>query len=470
LNKRIEVKTAQDWNDPQIDKLLLYHLHYHDALHVAVKAPVKFDGSALIDRWIEDNPPAGGNGWEPYPLSLRIVNWVKWHLEGNVLRDDALASLFLQARGLAQQIEYHLLANHILANAKALYFAGLFFKGAEATKWKQTAINILRLELGEQILDDGGHFELSPMYHATLTEDVLDIWNIGRAYDDTSFGYLPDLAQHMIHWLAAMSHGDGGPAYFNDATIDIAPVLEDLVSYLARLGLPTEAAVADGICHLKESGYARFQHGPAAVIMDIGRIGPDFQPGHAHCDCLSFELSIGDARVLVNSGVSTYNADNRRLLERQTASHNTVSIEGHEQSEVWSAFRVGRRARPFDIEVGDDFVTASHDGYRQLGITHRRRIVFRGNGLTIDDRLDAKAPTRGIARYHFHPHMKPNIEGNVVRTENVSMEFSGAVGLAERKYEYSQGFNKLVDARVIEVSFVTELTTTIDYANTVHIG
>jgi len=206
---------------------------------------------------------------------------------------------------------------------------------------------------------------------------------------------------------------------------------------------------------------------PVAVIVDVGQIGPDYQPGHAHCDCLSFELSIGANRLLVNSGISTYNANMRRLLERQTAAHNTVSIVGHEQSEVWSAFRVGRRARPAWVEVGNAFISAEHDGYRPAGITHRRRLSFDAGQVVIVDKLEAHESARGIAHFHFHPDAIPAINGQVVRLDKVTMTFDGAASVELQDYEYSQGFNKLASAKKVAVSFAAKLTTSIQYEDPV---
>jgi hypothetical protein len=82
LNQTHELLGPDAWNDPARDKLWLYNLHYFDDLN-AVDAPARADWHrALIDRWIAENPPGRGNGWEPYPTSLRIVNWVKWVSSG----------------------------------------------------------------------------------------------------------------------------------------------------------------------------------------------------------------------------------------------------------------------------------------------------------------------------------------------------------------------------------------------------
>jgi len=156
LNQIYDVPGPEAWNDPALDKLWLYNLHYFDDLNAA-KAPARADWHrALVRRWISENPPGQGNGWEPYPTSLRIVNWVKW-----LLRESSTASagtgdvamiqsLVTQAHWLRKRLEYHLLGNHLFANAKALVFAGAFFVGSEAAHWLRLGQRLLRRELQGQ--------------------------------------------------------------------------------------------------------------------------------------------------------------------------------------------------------------------------------------------------------------------------------------------------------------------------------
>src|SRR5690606_6973721 len=131
----------------------------------------------LLRDWVAANPPGHGDGWEPYPTSLRIVNWIKWALAGNTLPPACVHSLAVQVRWLRRCLEIHLLGNHLFANAKALVFAGLYFSGPEAHRWLATGLRILEREIAEQILPDGGQFERSTMYHALAYEDMLDLVN-----------------------------------------------------------------------------------------------------------------------------------------------------------------------------------------------------------------------------------------------------------------------------------------------------
>ncbi len=414
---------STDWNRSDWPKLWLYNAHYFDDL-AASDAQVRTHWhDALIKRWVAENAPGFGNGWEPYPISLRMVNWVKWALAGNALDDVVRLNLAMQARFLRKRLEIHLLGNHLWANAKALIFAGAFFDGDEAAAWRAKGLALLGRELDEQVLPDGGHFERSPMYHSIALEDVLDLVQLACVYP----GLFPhavlarwrEVAARMLRWLKVMSHPDGEIAFFNDAALDIAPNFANLASYARSLDIENaDDALAD-IEPLADSGYVRLQSGLAVVIADVAPIGPDYLPGHAHADTLSFELSLGLHRVLVNGGTSTYEAGTERQRQRGTAMHNTVVVDDSDSSEVWSRFRVARRARPFDVKWGQQgdvlWVEAAHDGYRRLTgkVVHRRRWELRSQSLRLTDKLTGRFD-EAAANFRFAPGLVPMPNGEVV--------------------------------------------------------
>ena len=202
-----------------------------------------------------------------------------------------------------------------------------------------------------------------------------------------------------------MTHPDGGIALLNDSAFGVYPRPRELVE---RVGLQPQRV---GSFALTESGYygARTVTGHY-VICDAGPIGPDYQPGHGHADFFSFEMSLRGARVVVDSGVSTYQSGPMRNYCRSTRAHNTVEIEGRDQVELWAAFRVGRRCRPQEVnwkELADGFeLSGRHDGYRHLSgrPTHTRTFCWHEKGrLEIFDQVDSECPLRSNARLHFHP-------------------------------------------------------------------
>ena len=414
------------WDNPSREKLWRYNLHYFDDLNAHNVEERKSWHSDLIEKWIVENDPFVGTSWESYPTSLRIVNWIKWHLGGNQLSVSALQSLFIQLRWLNKRLEYHLLGNHLFANAKALVFGGLFFENTEANNWLQKGLAILEREVKEQILPDGGHFELSIMYHALVIEDILDLINIIKCFsgklneeqnNQVSSWY--DVAEKMYFWLHTMCHPDGEISFFNDSAFDVAPSISELDTYAKRLGIVTLETTDKKLLLLKDSGYIRIKNNSLLALLDVAKIGPDYLPGHGHADTLSFELSVGDQRVIVNSGTSCYGSSTERLKQRGTLSHNTVTVNGENSSEVWGGFRVARRAYPRKLKIlnsqsGNNLeVHCSHDGYDRLKgkPVHTRSWYMNERELLIKDNVLGYYKT-AEARFHFHPDIQVTIKPN----------------------------------------------------------
>jgi uncharacterized heparinase superfamily protein len=395
------------WDDPTIALLWRYHQHYFDDLNAQGATERSAWHAALVARWLADNPPGRGTAWAPYPTSLRIVNWVKWQLGGHALPAVAVHSLAVQARWLARRLEWHLLGNHLFVNAKALLFAGLFFEGPEADRWFDEGARILERELAEQVLGDGGHFERSPMYHALALEDVLDLLNLLAAFDRAAplAQALRSAAPAMLRWLRCLRHPSGSMVRFNDCTEGVAPSTDEIERYAGALGIAAAPAAEHGVTCLVPSGYVRVARGPAVAFLDVAPIGPDYLPGHAHADTLSFELSLHGREFIVNRGTSVYGTGPRRQAERGTAAHSTVQLGAFDSSEVWSGFRVGRRARASAPQIDGWTVQGSHDGYAHLPgqPRHERCWQFDADALQVFDRLPAASDIGAVARFHLAP-------------------------------------------------------------------
>lgn len=467
LNVERTLSSAEDWNNAEWPKLWVFNAHYFDDLTAANATQRAGWHRTLLTRWVIENPPAKGNGWEPYPTSLRIVNWVKWVLAGNHLDDVVLQSLAVQARMLRSRLEIHLLGNHLWANAKALVFVGVVFEGEESAAWLTKGITILRDELGEQILADGGHFERSPMYHTIILEDLMDLVQLAMGHpvmiDENEVIRWRATAARMLRWLRVMSHPDGDIAMFNDAAMGIAPDLKALTSYANVLGIVVDDAPLEAIEALPDSGYVRMQAGPAVLIADVGLIGPNYLPGHAHADTLSFELSLHGQRIMVNGGTSTYETGIARLQQRGTAMHNTVEVDGADSSEVWSSFRVARRARPLDVRwgsVGDAiWLEAGHDGYLRLPgkVIHRRRWALAPDQLRVVDTLGGQFAA-AKAYFRFAPGHAAEADiagaGNVRWGENtLRWRGSGATSMTIEAGTWHPRFGSNKECEVLVAAF-----------------
>ena len=458
LNEEHECGFPAAWNREEWGKLWLYNLHYFDCLSAAGRREQQEE---LIAQWIADNPTGYGNGWEPYPLSLRIVNWIKWSLAGNKLSGEALQSLAIQVRYLRKRLEYHLLGNHLFANGKALVFAGLFFVGAEADSWLEKGLSILGREIPEQVLEDGGHFERSPMYHSMILEGCLDLLNVCMSQPHSDLknltGQLQKVCKKMVVFLKGMTHPDDRISLFNDAAFGIEAEPTDLIQYYKRITGESVSEDRDSVCLFPDTGY--FVLKPTTgnrMLIDCGPIGPDYQPGHAHCDTLSFELSLKGRRVIVDSGCFQYEDGSIRQYNRGNAGHNTLTIAGRNQSEVWGAHRCARRARPVYAGLqkqpdGTLVFEGAHDGYRRLSGSpiHHRRISWSAEKCLVEDRVEGRGHYEIESRLHIHPSLSVDFTDKevIIRDKSevlakISLPGNGRIEKAEGWYCPEFGIKK----------------------------
>lgn len=415
LNETHSLK-AVGWDDKSISKLWRYNLHYFGYLLQNKNSAYQIEHHLkLIEKWIDDNPFGKGTGWEPYPTSLRIINWIKWHWFSDGLSEKAKLSLWNQIRWLQNRPEYHLLGNHLFINAKALLFASAFFRLDPNSKYFRESISILNKELKEQFLSDGAHFELSPMYHSLAMEDLLDLMSISNKIPN-SFPSNEILRKYYkgMTWLETMIYNNGELSHFNDCANGIAPNYSNLKDYAIKLGIAEKSLCNNKLYFHQESGFVVYKDEKSHLIADFGKIGPDYLPGHAHADTLSFELAVNGKRIVVNSGTSVYGSSDDRLLQRGTGAHSTIQIDEENSSEVWSGFRVARRAVPFNIKINSSkelnneiSFQASHNGYLRLKnkAIHTRKFNLSKNSWSIEDEISGYGNSV-VSRFYLHPEIE----------------------------------------------------------------
>jgi len=441
LDIALPLSQAIPWSAPGLSKLWLYNLNYFDFLNADLGAPQQcFHLRRALDvarDWCVRNATGREVGWESFPLSLRIVNWLKFLIrnaqraealgEGKTLQ-TLLASLRIQTLALEARLETHLLANHLLKNIKALMFAGALLEAPESARWWGKGEKLLWRELAEQILPDGGHFERAPMYHGEVLEDLLDLAVLAVACGRAGNGAqrLSPCVTRMANFLRCVLHPDGEIPLFNDSAMGVAAAPRELlmraegsIEVADRKGFPYSLKDRTEVTVLRESGYGviRDPGSRSCLIFDCGPLGPDYQPGHGHCDLLSYELSLHGQRVVVDTGVSTYERGAERLYERSTAAHNTLRIDGEEQAEIWASFRVGRRPRVGDLEGGEikglHFVRGRNYAFQRRGVIHSRAVVLTpGKGWVIIDSLRGKGNHLVESFIHFHPAVAVEIVNN----------------------------------------------------------
>ena len=413
LNREETLTASTLWDASALPRLWQYNLHYFDWLWSMLNEGP--DGWKLAKNfasdWIENHPPQkGATGWEPYPTSLRLINWCLLflgHWRDSTLADQEFCnqlslSIWRQYQWLARHVEYNIMANHLLENAVALAVGGRFFTGDFGRQIGRMGNSLCRQQLNEQILADGLHFERSPMYHARVCWLTRLLADCG---DDETRSLAQSKLPSMHHAMQCMLHPDEDISLFNDAASRI-------------YSLPSFSKTRHpGPWALPYAGYyGSLSLNGDYIVCDCGEIGPDYQPGHAHADTLSFEWSLGGERFITDTGTLEYAVGDARSYDRSTLAHNTVTIDNQNSSEVWGAFRVGRRCIPQVCcwTLSDDGfeLTAEHHGFRLW--KHRRTFLYSADQLILTDEVDGKGPASVCSTLHFAPNVRLAVEKSQV--------------------------------------------------------
>jgi uncharacterized heparinase superfamily protein len=424
------VELGMDWHPAALERgtrLEKLNLHYMDYVRHLKRA----DAAAVMVDWIEENRPFEREywkaSWNSYSLSIRVVNWLDVLEAGRDLLDEGVRrridqSICAQMRFLVSNVELDIGGNHLVKNLRCLLRAGADYEGPEADRWIGVALHLLGVQLAEQVLPDGMHFELSPSYHLQVGWDLLDMLKSldrvsgSRARAErvhAARSTLRSCIQQMLVVAGRLTHPDGGPSLFGDGGMTMVGAAGELARAAAAAGVRSPRATAPGqdreVWRLPDAGYVGLTSASEVCVVDCGAVGARHLPAHGHGDALALEWSVRSQRVFVDAGTFEYHAGSKRDRDRSTRSHNTVTLDGQDQSEFWSAFRVGRRA---EVQVekwlpaADGFtLSAGHDGYATMeGAPRHRRTVIAGPGaLVVEDSVDGGAGQAAHARLLLGP-------------------------------------------------------------------
>lgn len=393
----------RSWEENSASHLWNYNLHYLEFLiPLAVKYRVAGDEKyrqkyiEILSSWVETGDKSK-DAYAPYTISMRIPNiLVSMELLGGLektLEDKVYASIYCQYRYLLEHMELALLANHYFENIKAIIIASILFREIDVY---HRYFDLLLKQIDEQILIDGVHFERSLMYHRIILEDILRIYTVLN-----SSGHEMD-AEKLIPIMKNMTEAAGSL----EGSMEYMPLFNDAGN---NVGKPVRALLKVGreICGdidtekrvFPDAGYYRLDNRNCTVLFDCGDIGPKYMAGHAHNDCLSFELSIGGKRIFSNSGTGQYQGSMRQFF-RSTKAHNTIMIDDREQSELWGEHRAARRISHIKAVAEKESIAGQFRSYSGDGF--RRKIQWQENSLIISDDIKCRDSGRHVARQFFH--------------------------------------------------------------------
>lgn len=435
LNQEYDFKNKINWNYLGNGKLWNYNLQYLDyildsRIDISVRRKtLSLNSIALLDGVLKP---------EPYPVSLRINNIIIFNSLYGINDVEAERALKLQIDFLERNIEYHVLANHLLENYIALFIASYAINDHSLNKKFSYKLS---KELEEQILDDGGHFERTPMYHCIILYRLLiciDVIENNSCFDNAILSsQLKRKCGLMLGWLDVFSYQDDSWPLVNDSANGIClskGTLEKLAHALNVQKVHTS---------LRSSGFRKFKIRQFEVLINLGNINPKYQPGHAHSDLMSFYLWKDNKQLIVDTGVSTYEYNNDRLYQRSTLAHNTITVNGNSQSDVWGSFRVGKKANLIlNIDKSNTLsAEVSNMFFLSNSTKHQRSFNIINDTLHIADFVTAEN-TEIVNRIHLDYCVKPIIDGCKVYFDDFVINYdSGLISLELDTYEQAIGFN-----------------------------
>ena len=366
---------------------------------------------ALVADWIS-TPAHESLAHRPDVAGARIAAWLGHYDFFAASADDGfrhrlMARLMTDARTLSANLPVDELDARSLTALKGAVAAAVALP--DHAGFLTRALRFLPQELARQVLPDGCHAERSPAVQLSALQDLTEIRALLQAAQAQAPAALATAIERMAPALRALRHGDGGLALFN-GTKEEAPGLIDLV--LTQAGRSGRHGAG-----LTEGGFHRLQAGRSVLVMDAGPPPPPGVDRLAHAGTLSFELSVGRDRMVVNCGAAPAAGAEWRDATRVTAAHSTLVVADTSSAEL-KAHGLGRRPDKVDAQRreanGAHWLETSHDGYlKPFGAVHHRRLYMAESGDDIrgEDSLEAETGQPFAIRFHFHPGVAASMQG-----------------------------------------------------------
>lgn len=441
LNRTQQFNGEVNWDFQGFGKLWNYHLQYLNVINDEQqdlelrKNHLKSCSEALL---------SGKLRAEPYPVSLRLWNTAIFFSRHGIQSNEVALAFKRQIAYLENHIEYHIDANHLLENLIVLY---------ASTQWLSTPNNSERInsitkrfhrELKRQILHSGAHYELSGMYHLFLLERLKACQEL--IPDDQ---ILNSTIISMNKWFSSFLWPDDSWPNFGDSCG--ANQLSNLSLTSFKQGFANQVIATTKNNEVSTHfpyPYFKYSNNYYSVVIKIAAPMPSHQPGHSHADIGSFCLWSQGKEHIMDPGITTYEVNSQRLWERSTASHNTVCIDGKNQSDVWSAFRVGYRAS-ISWHIENESCLVLKCTYK--GLEHKRKFYFRETSLSISDSIKGK-------------HERACIRYTLADSDTIDIRSSNS--LVRSRGVYSGGFNRSIPCNIVEVIFKDNCLSEIHINNT----
>ncbi|MDG1707469.1 MAG: heparinase II/III family protein [Emcibacteraceae bacterium] len=408
------------WLSNDIDDQWLTYLHsfnwLRDLNQAIDRKGAQRRAEELVSTWMDHNTQWSDVAWRPDVVGERVTNWLIYaplimDTDDVYYRGKVLEVLARSARHLMKMSTDLPEGPASLKAIVGLTLSGLFIPFGEA--WLKQGLGHLKFSLGKEILVDGSIRSRNPQellhlfMHMALLKDAF----AGMGHKAPT--ELEAAVKRMASCLQALSHGDGKLPLFNGVTVErhediYASVMKAKEDYAAELDL-------------EQSGYSRMDNGDTVIIQDVGPPAEMEMSRFGHAGTLSFEMSVGKERLIVNSGNAAFIKNdeiNLEFLSRSTAAHSTLVLNNENSSDILNDGLIGRGITSVDSkryeEKGHVMVEVEHDGYqKEYQCKHRRLIYMNEQGTDVrgEDILSSSGAGRmaqGMpidVSFYLHPHV-----------------------------------------------------------------
>lgn len=504
-NLSYEFGNEIEWSkNPFNYRLWTFNLNYFDYLEVLYKANIitnddtyLFKGIELITDWVNKNKLYNIDTWDPYVVSKRVYNIINFiSIAKNKILisnlDEINDSIYDHAKYLEKNIEYYLDANHVIMDGKGLVFSGVYLANEKII---DKGLSILLNEYHRQVLSDGCHYERSPSYQVEVLSHYVECYlllhknNIVKEIDNIKI-----IIEKMTKYLSSIIMPDGNIPLLNDSSLDYPFKADDLlqvssaiinkkyyysdkISNYAKKILDEDGLNVLNILRettreheaqvLEESGYYiitdKVNEEDIYILFDCGDGGPDYNLGHCHADSMNIIFNVGGENLIIDSGTYTYNRGYIRDFYRSTLAHNTITIDNKNSSDIWGAFRVGKRAKSYMCKYVKEkdytYIKAYHDGYTKVlkkdKIIHQREVIYiHKKAIFIVDSLlgNIKHSHNAILNFNIS---KENFDSKNLKmiTKNNEFVFSINKSFTLESSKYSNEFEKQKECLSIKSSW-----------------
>jgi len=351
--------------------------------------------------------------WTPYAVSLRIVTLCRYAGWLGGFPDRSAEFLYKNLLFLNRNVERDVDGNHLFENGTALVVGGVAFP-AHGDRFVKAGLDVLESAAERQFLDDGYHYERSPMYHLAVTTRLLTALSVLREGDRGAPHWLEDISARSRAFLSYLRPPDGRIPLLNDSVLAEAEQLSTVAQYADALGVES-AVELDGSAVTGESDLHWLSADPITMLVDAGDSGPPNQLAHTHNDPGTVLVWSSDTRLIVDTGTFDYQPGESRRTARSVRAHNTVQVGETEPVSYGGRFQMSGAVKTTTDRAESDAVDALVVAYSagdDARYTHRRTIYAGPDWLLVRDNVDhagTEAPSH-TSRLQAHPAV--TIEGD----------------------------------------------------------